>query len=191
MWLSMRMDYRLHELDGTLNKLVSLWSSKPCRLYEFDGTLNKLGGGAERLDASNLLLRGCVLKNTDWVLGLVVFGGTDTKIFRNRTHAPRKVNILALPARSVRHSRLCHNPATSCMCADHAVATQLAAGLGALAETEAAHLRPQVTKLEGNMNVLVIAVFVLLNVISALCSLANDRFLQLNSATAWYMWTDG
>lgn len=41
------------------------------------------------------------------------------------------------------------------------------------------------------MNVLVIAVFVLLNVISTLCSLANDRFLQLNSATAWYMWTDG
>lgn len=118
MWLSMRMDYRLHEFDGTLNKLVSLWSFS-CRLYEFDGTLNKLGGGAGRLDASNLLLRGCVLKNTDWVLGLVVFGGTDTKIFRNRMHAPRKVNMLALPARSIRHSRLCHNPATSCMCADH------------------------------------------------------------------------
>lgn len=41
------------------------------------------------------------------------------------------------------------------------------------------------------MNILVIAVFVLLLAISAWCSVANDRFLQQNSDTAWYMWTDG
>lgn len=41
------------------------------------------------------------------------------------------------------------------------------------------------------MNILVVAVFVLLLAIAAWCSVANDRFLQQNSATAWYMWTDG
>ena len=49
----------------------------------------------------------------------------------------------------------------------------------------------QVTKLESNVNILVIVVFVLLLAAAALCSAANDRFLQLNSASHWYMWTDG
>lgn len=62
------------------------------RLYEFDGTVNKLSGQpVDRLDASNLLLRGSTLRNTEWVLALVVAAGTDTKIFRNRSEAPRKV----------------------------------------------------------------------------------------------------
>lgn len=64
-----------------------------CRLYEFDGVIAKLSGGTERLEASNLILRGCTLKNTDWVLGMVLFAGTDTKIFRNRAAAPRKVTV--------------------------------------------------------------------------------------------------
>jgi hypothetical protein len=49
----------------------------------------------------------------------------------------------------------------------------------------------QVTKLESNMDILVLAVFILLLATAAWCSIANDRFLQQTSATAWYMWTDG
>lgn len=49
----------------------------------------------------------------------------------------------------------------------------------------------QVTKLEGNMDVLVFAVFILLLATAAWCSIANDRFLQQNSAGAWYMRTAG
>ena len=56
--------------------------------------MNTTSGAVERLDASNLLLRGCVLKNTDWVLGLVVAAGIDTKIFRNRSVAPRKASLV-------------------------------------------------------------------------------------------------
>ena len=51
----------------------------------------KADGTRDALDVANLLLRGCTLRNTDWVIGLVLFAGLDTKIFRNRVRAPRKV----------------------------------------------------------------------------------------------------
>ena len=51
-------------------------------------------GVRESLDASNLLLRGSTLRKTQWVMGVVVFSGADTKILRNQTAAPRKVTQL-------------------------------------------------------------------------------------------------
>ncbi|KAK9838944.1 hypothetical protein WJX74_006434 [Apatococcus lobatus] len=64
------------------------------RLYEFEGAVMKDADRTDPLDIANLLLRGCTLCNTDWILGLIVFAGHDTKIFRNRTKAPRKVTQL-------------------------------------------------------------------------------------------------
>ena len=61
------------------------------RLYEFDGVVAKMNGETQRLEASSLILRGCTLKNTEWVLGMVLFAGVDTRIFRNRAAVPRKV----------------------------------------------------------------------------------------------------
>ena len=54
----------------------------------------KADGTRNALDVANLLLRGCTLRNTDWVIGLVLFAGLDTKIFRNRVRAPRKVCLV-------------------------------------------------------------------------------------------------
>jgi len=46
------------------------------------------------LGADNVLLRGAVVRNTEWVLGLVVFTGTDTKLVRNSFETPSKFSTL-------------------------------------------------------------------------------------------------
>ncbi|HMD13748.1 MAG TPA: hypothetical protein VKI62_03915, partial [Bacteroidota bacterium] len=45
---------------------------------------------AEPVSIENLLLRGCNLKNTDWVIGVVVFTGEETKIMMNSGITPSK-----------------------------------------------------------------------------------------------------
>ena len=45
---------------------------------------------AEPIGINNLLLRGCSLKNTEWVLGVVVFTGLQTKIMLNAGETPSK-----------------------------------------------------------------------------------------------------
>ena len=45
---------------------------------------------AEPVGIGNLLLRGCSLKNTEWILGVVVFTGRETKIMLNSGIAPSK-----------------------------------------------------------------------------------------------------
>lgn len=44
----------------------------------------------EPLGMKQLLLRGCVLKNTDWLIGAVVYTGLDSKIVLNSKKAPTK-----------------------------------------------------------------------------------------------------
>ncbi|RKF60373.1 Phospholipid-transporting ATPase DNF1 [Erysiphe neolycopersici] len=45
---------------------------------------------SEAININNILLRGCNLRNTDWVLGVVVFTGFDTKIMMNSGITPSK-----------------------------------------------------------------------------------------------------
>ncbi|OPJ77635.1 hypothetical protein AV530_006922 [Patagioenas fasciata monilis] len=72
------------------------------KLDKFGGTLywkeNKYP-----LSNQNMLLRGCVLRNTEWCFGLVVFAGPDTKLMQNsgrtkfkRTSIDRLMNTLVL-----------------------------------------------------------------------------------------------
>ncbi|CAO3592404.1 unnamed protein product [Absidia cylindrospora] len=44
----------------------------------------------EAVTSSSVLLRGCVLRNTDWVIGLVLFTGNETKIMLNSGKTPSK-----------------------------------------------------------------------------------------------------
>lgn len=44
----------------------------------------------EAITSSNVLLRGCVLRNTGWVIGLVLFTGNETKIMLNSGKTPSK-----------------------------------------------------------------------------------------------------
>lgn len=50
---------------------------------------------AEPISINNLLLRGCTLRNTEWVLGVVVFTGRETKIMLNSGMTPSKRSRIA------------------------------------------------------------------------------------------------
>lgn len=71
-------------------------------LNKFDGTLS-LKGDRFALDKDKILLRGCVLRNTKWCYGVVIFAGRDTKLMQNsgktkfkRTSIDRLLNWLIL-----------------------------------------------------------------------------------------------
>ena len=48
----------------------------------------------QNLKIGNMLLRGCFLRNTPYVLGVVVYVGKESKIMKNAKKAPRKVSNL-------------------------------------------------------------------------------------------------
>ena len=60
-------------------------------IYEFKGNMeSKQFGQKISIDKDNFLLRGSSLRNTDWVTGIVVFTGHDTKIMMNSASARAK-----------------------------------------------------------------------------------------------------
>ena len=62
-------------------------------LYSFHGTLHStstLGESTEPLSIDNLILRGCTLRNTSWVIGLILYTGSDTKTMQNSNLASSK-----------------------------------------------------------------------------------------------------
>ncbi|KAI0244756.1 aminophospholipid translocase [Massospora cicadina] len=63
-------------------------------LYTYTGTMVIQSNGREisvPLDPTQILLRGAMLRNTNWVYAAVVFTGHDTKLMRNATAAPIKM----------------------------------------------------------------------------------------------------
>ncbi|XP_021078007.1 phospholipid-transporting ATPase FetA [Mus pahari] len=72
------------------------------KLDKFSGTLSYLGN-TYLLNHERLLLRGCVIRNTDWCYGLVIYTGKDTKLMQNsgrstfkRTHIDHLMNVLVV-----------------------------------------------------------------------------------------------
>ena len=61
-------------------------------LYQFDGLMTIFGDKKISLNQKNLLLRGAKLKNTSWVIGIVVYSGVDTKIMRNAEASREKTS---------------------------------------------------------------------------------------------------
>ncbi|OWK01801.1 hypothetical protein Celaphus_00017819, partial [Cervus elaphus hippelaphus] len=79
------------ELDGRAGWEAYLWKADRCfieceepnnRLDKFTGTLFWKNTSFP-LDADKILLRGCVIRNTDFCHGLVIFAGADSKIMKN------------------------------------------------------------------------------------------------------------
>ncbi|CAH1759985.1 12143_t:CDS:2 [Entrophospora sp. SA101] len=79
-------------------------------LYSYNGALHWVGTNRDGADHSNekiepisindILLRGCILRNTEWVIGLVVFTGTDTKIMLNSGNTPTQTVYYIQPRSS-------------------------------------------------------------------------------------------
>lgn len=71
-------------------------------LNKFEGVL-MWKGKTFSLDNDKIMLRGCVLRNTEWCYGVVIFAGKDTKLMQNsgkskfkRTSIDRLLNFLII-----------------------------------------------------------------------------------------------
>mmetsp|Transcript_51827 Transcript_51827/g.66393 ORF Transcript_51827/g.66393 Transcript_51827/m.66393 type:complete len:1369 (-) Transcript_51827:402-4508(-) len=63
-------------------------------IHTFGGTMTTNKGVRAACGASELCLRGAVLRNTKWVLGVVVYTGRDTKLVMNSREVPSKLSTI-------------------------------------------------------------------------------------------------
>ncbi|KAG8505977.1 Phospholipid-transporting ATPase FetA, partial [Galemys pyrenaicus] len=75
------------DLEDNLTLLSAFDGEVTCetpnnKLDRFTGVLSYKGNNYS-LDHDKLLLRGCVIRNTDWCCGVVIFTGPDTKLMQN------------------------------------------------------------------------------------------------------------
>uniref|UniRef100_A0A8C5FCN5 Phospholipid-transporting ATPase n=1 Tax=Gadus morhua TaxID=8049 RepID=A0A8C5FCN5_GADMO len=79
----------------SLEELMSLSGRLECEgpnrhLYDFTGTLRLENLNPAPLGPDQVLLRGAQLRNTQWVVGIIVYTGHDSKLMQNSTKAPLK-----------------------------------------------------------------------------------------------------
>lgn len=68
-------------------------------IHKYFGKIS-LGGGDNfhPLEADHVVYRGCMLRNTEWIEGIVIFSGHDTKLMQNSAKAKYKFSQLELYA---------------------------------------------------------------------------------------------
>ncbi|XP_034718625.1 phospholipid-transporting ATPase IB isoform X1 [Etheostoma cragini] len=93
--LKIRQGLSLTAAFQTLEDLVLLSGRLECEgpnrhLYDFTGTLRLENQNPAPLGPDQVLLRGAQLRNTQWVVGIVVYTGHDSKLMQNSTKAPLK-----------------------------------------------------------------------------------------------------
>jgi len=78
-------------------------------MSESDRFINTPGCLTSRypLDNDRVVLRGCILRNTQWCYGVVIFAGKDTKLMQNsgktkfkRTSIDRLLNFIIIGVRA-------------------------------------------------------------------------------------------
>ncbi|KAM6900180.1 phospholipid-transporting ATPase IB isoform 4-T4 [Xenentodon cancila] len=93
--LKIRQGLSLTAAVQTLEDLMALSGRLECEgpnrhLYDFTGTLWLENQNPSPLGPDQVLLRGAQLRNTQWVVGIVVYTGHDSKLMQNSTKAPLK-----------------------------------------------------------------------------------------------------
>ncbi|XP_072567472.1 phospholipid-transporting ATPase IB isoform X3 [Paramormyrops kingsleyae] len=93
--LKIRQGLSLTASAQSLDELMGLSGRLECEgpnrhLYDFTGTLFLDNHNPVPLGPDQVLLRGAQLRNTQWVVGIVVYTGHDSKLMQNSTKAPLK-----------------------------------------------------------------------------------------------------
>ena len=65
-------------------------------LYKFEGNIKLTDGAVIPIDPDQILLRGSCLRNCEWVLGVCVYSGHETKIMKNGSNARAKTSKIAI-----------------------------------------------------------------------------------------------
>ncbi|XP_040196428.1 phospholipid-transporting ATPase IB isoform X2 [Rana temporaria] len=79
----------------SLDDLVKITGRIECEgpnrhLYDFTGNLRLESSSPVAVGPEQILLRGAQIRNTQWVVGIVVYTGHDSKLMQNSTKAPLK-----------------------------------------------------------------------------------------------------
>lgn len=81
--------------NETAPKVTMLTTEPPnASVHTFSGKLTLPDDTDIPLSAENVVLRGAVIRNTEWVLGIACFTGVDTKLVRNSFDTPSKFSQL-------------------------------------------------------------------------------------------------
>lgn len=83
----------IKDIDSLMRLSGRMECESPNRhLYEFVGNIRLHGHSTVPLGPDQILLRGAQLRNTQWVYGVVVYTGHDTKLMQNSTRPPLKLS---------------------------------------------------------------------------------------------------
>lgn len=64
-------------------------------LHHFEGTFVDAKGDKTALGPNNIMLRGTQLRNTEWILGVIIYTGSETKLQMNNVDPPYKTSTLS------------------------------------------------------------------------------------------------
>jgi len=64
-------------------------------LYKFEGNLKLTDGAVIPIEPDQILLRGSALRNCEWIIGVCIYSGHETKIMKNGSNAVTKTSKIA------------------------------------------------------------------------------------------------
>jgi phospholipid-transporting ATPase len=89
----------LHKAFGNPHAITSFSGMIVCdapnnSLHKWQGKIVVPNFPEQSIDMDNLLLRGCTVRNVDWVIAVTIYTGIHTKLFLNLTQKPPKISRL-------------------------------------------------------------------------------------------------
>ena len=84
----------LNTVEAIMQTEIEVVADPPHRsLVQWEGMM-KISGKETPLTLKQFLFRGCMLRNTEWILGALCYAGKDTKMMRNLKARPSKRSIM-------------------------------------------------------------------------------------------------